>query len=119
MIVHGMSPSAVEDPFNEGIGHVCLMRSEKGAEQAKFAHWRKHVLHPFVRRLQEVHRNWDPSTPLPSSAQNVLWLDGAPKQIKATLKMQKSDAEIDLVSCKSNAGRTGVEQACDTAKTFP
>jgi hypothetical protein len=118
MIVHGMSPSAATDPFNEGIGYLCLMRSEKGAEQAKFTYWRKHVLYPFVRRLQEVHRNWDPSTPLPSSAQNVLWLDGAPEQIKATLKMQKSDAAINLTSCKSNAGRTGVEQACDTAKTF-
>jgi hypothetical protein len=30
-------PAAATDPFDEGIGYVCLMRSQKGAEQAKFS----------------------------------------------------------------------------------
>jgi hypothetical protein len=94
------------------------MRSQRGAEQVKFSYWRKNVLYPFVRRLQEIHRDWDSSTPLPRLAQNVLWLDGAPEQIKATLKMQKSDADINLTTCKHNAARTAVEQACDTGKSF-
>jgi hypothetical protein len=118
LAVHGLSPTAATDPFDQGIGCVCLMRSQKGAEQAKFSHWRKNVLHPFVRRLQEVHRDWDPSTPLPKLAQNVLWLDGAPEQIKATLKMARLDADINLTTCKHNAARTAVEQACDTGKCF-
>ena len=49
---------------------------------------------------------------------NVLWLDGAPEQIKATLKMQKTDADMNLTTCKHNASRTAVEQACDTGKCF-
>ena len=118
MAIHGLSPSAATDPFDEKVGYVCLMRSQKGAEQVKFSYWRKNVLYPFVRRLQEVHRDWDSCTPLPRLAQNVLWLDGAPEQIKATLKMQKADAEINLTTCKHNAARTAVEQACDTGKCF-
>jgi hypothetical protein len=51
-------------------------------------------------------------------AQNVVWLDGAPEQIKATLKMQQSDAEMNLTTCKHNAARTAVEQAWDTGKSF-
>jgi hypothetical protein len=57
MIVHGMSPSAATDPFDEGIGCLCLMRSETGAEQARFTCWRKHVLCPFVpdsKRFTEI-----------------------------------------------------------------
>jgi hypothetical protein len=96
------------------------MRSQKGAEQAKISQWRKrkNLLHPFVRQLQEVRRDWDPSTPLPKLAQNVLWLDGAPKQIKATLKMARLDADVNLTACKHNVARTAVEQACDAGKCF-
>jgi hypothetical protein len=94
------------------------MRSQKGAEQAKFSHWRKKVICPFVRQLQEVHRDLDSNSPLPGFAKNVLWLDGAPEQIKATLKMQKLDADVNLTTCKHNVACTAVQQGCDTGKCF-
>jgi hypothetical protein len=106
MAIHGLSPLTATDPFDEGSGCVCLMRSQMGARQVKFSYWRKGVIYPFVRQLQEVHRDWDSSTSLPRLAQNIIWLDGAPEQIKATLKMQQSDAEMILTTCKHNAART-------------
>jgi len=55
---------------------------------------------------------------MPAVAQNVLWLDGATEQIKATLNMQTTDEEFKLTTCKHNPARTAVEQACDVGKCF-
>ena len=121
--VEGMGPSTSTNPYNNGIGYVFMSRSFKGMDEVRYRYYRKHVVNDFIRTIRQLHDDIPKElTILPESAMPAcLYFDGDISQLKVFVdpNVVASDRLDKISSIEHNAARTGTEQACDLAKTFP
>lgn len=121
-------------------GYICFVRGKIDAEtgenleendennanaskQARVTDlYSKEVYYPFIDYIRKKYAGytWDGISQVPSHLRAVAWIDGAQGQL-SLLTSDSSLVEDDkrnIVRCKHNAKRTGVEQAADVSPAF-
>ena len=105
---------------NEQQGHVFFMRSEKGADKARFKYYQDNILIPFINDSRKEYDDFDSTagTNIPSTLTAVSWCDGDLSEIASIVGDVTNFSENKIIANKQNAARSGVEQPADLAKVF-
>ena len=95
-------------------GYIVFLRNKPGMMKWWFRWIRINVLFPFIDKCREVYGRGEDQTA-------VSWFDGDTSQVADTVAEEgiASYAANNVIACKHNSSRTGVEQSLDKGKVFP